>query len=206
MIKTKRNAFTLAEMLIVMGLLGTICAALMPTIQSIQPNQNKILLRKGYNVIERTVNLLINNDDLYPNDTAFADATYGGPLKFCQNFQDSLNMISFGNCPTTGGPVFIGTTPDGIEWYYTAGEFTQTASAFNNIVLFDVNGSSKPPNCSSFAAGFPSGYSTCEAGKSPDLFKVGIRWDGKVHMGGAMNETDAYAAEVLSSITNNLNN
>lgn len=205
MIRNYKFGFSLAEVLVTMGLLGVLTSMLIPVLHSVQPNQNKILLRKGYQVVERTVNLMINDDALYPDDDAFANSTYGGGQKFCQNFQDALNMVSYGTCPTSGGPAYIGSTPDGIDWYYTAGTFTQSGNAFNNIVAFDVNGSAKTPNCATTSMGLPSGYTQCGTGKKADLFKVGIRWDGKIHMGGASNDSDSYAQSILSSVSNNLN-
>lgn len=110
MIKRK-NAFTLAELLITLTVCGSLAALLLPSIAYIRPDKNKVLFKKAYYVAERMVYELVNDEDFYPSEgeavgftntirTSYLGYTYGGETeneaksKFCQLFGRKVNTTA----------------------------------------------------------------------------------------------------------------
>ncbi len=63
-----KKGFTLQELLITVGIVGIISAALVPAIVRMIPNHNKMMYLKAYNVLAKNVSEIINDDSLYYND------------------------------------------------------------------------------------------------------------------------------------------
>ncbi len=64
--KMYKNGFTLAEILIVIGLVGVISAIVMSTLVHNKPNENKAMFKKAYYIVERNVGAMIMDDDNFP--------------------------------------------------------------------------------------------------------------------------------------------
>ncbi len=62
----KNKAFTLAEMLVVLAVMGVVIMVTIPALLSARPNQNKLLFKKAYFDAERTISDLINDENFYP--------------------------------------------------------------------------------------------------------------------------------------------
>lgn len=62
----KRNGFTLAEMLITLGIVGIITALIIPAINNLKPDENKTLYLKAYDTLTDTVKNLAANSKIYP--------------------------------------------------------------------------------------------------------------------------------------------
>ncbi len=62
----KRNGFTLAELLITLGIVGIITALIIPAINHLLPDKNKTLYLKAYDTLSKTVKDLASNSKLYP--------------------------------------------------------------------------------------------------------------------------------------------
>ena len=62
----KKNGYTLAEVLVVMTLLGILAAILLPAVAKIRPDRDKMMFKKAYYVAERVIYEIANDDDMYP--------------------------------------------------------------------------------------------------------------------------------------------
>lgn len=82
-----KKGFTLAETLITLVVLGVIAAVLIPTIMNVAPDNNKVMFKKAYSTLERTVSELINDETKYPAGTSWSND--GGTTNY--------------NCADTGG-------------------------------------------------------------------------------------------------------
>ena len=61
-----KRAFTLAEVLITVGIVGVIAALVMPAISHLKPDKNKTAYLQAYDTITDTVKSLAGNSKLYP--------------------------------------------------------------------------------------------------------------------------------------------
>lgn len=137
-----RRAFTLAEIMVVLAVIGVIVAIITPTIVKLKPNKNKIMFKKAYYVTERVINELINDEGFYSDsdeslpgfvnegNATLYGVTISGNSKFCKLFASKLNTskltatddidctTSALSTPTPGGTGsgnFV--TNDGITWH-----------------------------------------------------------------------------------------
>ena len=161
----KRQGFTLAEVLVVLVVLGVLASILIPTLLAQRPNQEMVMLKKAYYLTSRTVNELINDDEFYPyenlgfedTDTAiYHNETYELGKKFCGLFASRLNLRdNTMDCKEDGSGHFI--TADGMDW-------TLTKDGSTNVRTFtiDVNGNNSGANCLE---------KDCK-GKNPDRFEI----------------------------------
>ncbi len=210
-IKIKKG-FTLAEVMIALGIMGVIAAVTIPAMVKLRPNTTAIMFRKTYYTLEKAVSDLITDDVLYPeldkgnvtiNGATVADQPLGFASDavnvFCGNLVGELKTVGSNSCSdTSSNAVKVFTTSDGVDWYYKANS-TFTANSLNyNYIGLDVNGT-KSPNCSqtnNIGTAFTTdaAKATCTA---PDRFEIGIRYDGKLTVVGAT------AQGYLTSITKN---
>lgn len=196
----KIKAYTLSEVLVTIGILGVLAAMIIPAVTKTKPDVNKVMFKKAYSSIEKTVADMIGDSIAYPSTdtTGFANADTSGITgfpastdKFCYLFSQRMNTVNTVNCPSTGGPGTF-TTTDGIVWTFTVpSTFTVGASNYYNIKI-DVNGT-KAPNCGDTANS--SGYTACTGNQTADKFYVGVRYDGKI------NVIDTNAIPILTNPT-----
>ena len=101
----KTKAFTLAEIMIVLTIIGVITAILLPIAISSAPDENIMKFKKAYSTIGTAIRELVNSDDYYLNgdlgtkkDGKLIDGTHDGDYTyFCQSLADILNTKSV-NC------------------------------------------------------------------------------------------------------------
>lgn len=62
----KKNGYTLAEVLITLGIIGVIAAVCAPLINKYKPDTTKIMYLKTYDMVVDTVQKLIANETIYP--------------------------------------------------------------------------------------------------------------------------------------------
>lgn len=126
--------FTLSEVLISLTILGVIGAVLIPSVTSMVPDKNKVILKKAYAVLEQDIYTLINDDVNYPYAQTYTmssvlyhrgfnyvDATTNGSTnKFCYLLSDNLNTVGAVTCPDNNTKPSLSntsfTTSDGILW------------------------------------------------------------------------------------------
>ena len=111
-----KRAFTLAEVLITVGIVGVIAALVMPAISHLKPDKNKTAYLQAYDTITDTVKSLAGNSKLYPVckdpedadnincsqyplfntnrplDNRFNNANYQGDRKLCSLMGWSLGV------------------------------------------------------------------------------------------------------------------
>ena len=187
--KRRNSAFTLAELLIMLGVMSILVLVALPVLNSKKTNAIAIELRKAYSTLEYIVQYLISESGYYSTESGFADVTpvssEGSSNKFCYWFSKSLNSRNDYGCPDkddNGSVKKIAQSTDNIIWYYNPAEFQVSASNYDNKIIVDVNGGKKPncmssSDCSTYK---PSGYS-CGC-SSPDTFIIGVRYDGKLNI------------------------
>lgn len=202
----RKKAFTMAEVMVVMAVLGILAAVMIPTIIKIRPNQNKIMFKKAYYVTERVVNELVNDDALYAdtdtlrpgflNEDAPTDfPTISSVTKFCKLFANKLNTMGTPDCSIgKSSPIAAGalnpnsgnfTTNDGITWHlptdaYGGGTTTTFKKDFTRIITVDVNGTSTYNAKTS-----PNCiYVSATVCPDPDQFQIKVQHDGKIFIDG----------------------
>ena len=167
----KRKGFTLAEVLVSLGIIGVVAAMVSPTMNKIIPNKEKVMVIKAYKALNETTKMILDEPGFYLNggtlglsDTEkpyipeFNDNIYKGDDKFCNLLMD--NMHTYSKTRSTNG-VGSWVTADFMSWNcsYTSG----TA-----VVKVDLD-EDNSKNCS-YA-------STC---KNPDTFEFNVAQDGTI--------------------------
>lgn len=114
--KITKKAFTMAEVLMVLAVLGIIAAILIPAIATLKPDQNRVMFKKAYYLTERLIAEIINDEELYTTGSSASNANNndvgfvndGAVLKSdgsgdCQQYADPKNPNSQTIC--AGGRV-----------------------------------------------------------------------------------------------------
>ena len=112
----KKKAFTLAEVMIVLTVIGILSAILLPVAINSTPDKNILKFKKGYNTLTSVIRELVSSDKYYLNgdlgvkhDGNLVDsATY-----FCETFADVISIQSK-NCSTS---VQAETNPHYNAWF-----------------------------------------------------------------------------------------
>lgn len=69
----KRRAFTLAETLITLAVIGVVAAIVVPTLMHAMPSNNRVMFKKAYATLEQVVSSLSNDTTNYPSTAACKD-------------------------------------------------------------------------------------------------------------------------------------
>lgn len=168
--KRFNKAFTLSELLIALGVIGILCAILLPVIFNLMPNQNTMMAKRAYYIVQSVVADTINDEACYPDKSSATTADkrlgfddgygysnctlWGGSentgtietegdasLKFATLFVDKLDKNS--SSIASGGGTF--STKDGMNWKLSDSGFNSKPPAMATLVV-DVNGTDAP-NC-----------------------------------------------------------
>lgn len=161
----KQKGFTLAEVVLSIVILGMLSAILIPVIRKALPDNNKVMFRKSYSVLEAAISDMINDDQAYPaTKNGFSNTDITGTVvpsgfdKFCYLLGEELNLQpvaaagaddSGAVCPLSGIGYF--RTSDGVDWFiYDSAKFlpisTTDDSAYSTRIVIDVNGKNTDPN------------------------------------------------------------
>lgn len=202
------KAFTLAEVMITMAILGVLASILLPAVSKMRPNENKTLFKKAYYVAERMVGELVNDDSLYPlgdGDSEgldnVAEAWYDGECygkpdaedppcangsngsdKFCKLFAAKVNTIDDDIHCVTGSQVPTGENDP--SFITTDGIYwflPYTDFDDEKSIYVDVNGERKP-NCRCTT-------DNCNGCINPDQFEIIVMPSGKMYVKG-IKETE----------------
>ena len=192
----KKRGFTLAELLIVLGIAGVVAAVILPAINGLMPDKTKINYLKVYDELGKNIKALTSDSSIFPvvlkegstdidvsryplvNNSQplkapFNDDTkYSGDNKLCNLLAHTFGADS---CSTTSYPDNSSfTTPNGMEWWIsqTKREIDTVSNkiAYQTDIYVDVDSSKKSSNCM-------YGEDGC---KQPDRFKFLLAADGRL--------------------------
>lgn len=187
-----KKGFTLAEMVVTLGIIGVLAVILMPMLRGVQPNEEMLKFKKAYYIAERVISELVNDEVLYPEPDAagarqflgntevvnYKGQPYQGITKFCGLFAAKLNRSSEVDCSlkqfvTGTAPSGNVTTSDSMVWILPRTSFLSANNPYT--IQVDVNGD-KGPNCF---------YSARRCAR-PDRFRIRVFQDGRVMVDGQM--------------------
>lgn len=174
-----RKAFTLSEALVTLAIIGVLAAILIPVIDNVRPDKDKITYKKALYSMQ---NALSNAMDSSIFATAANSAAYWkdpsiGPSAFCEEIANSLNTTGSINCtPATNSsysdPNFI--TTDGIRFWGFEGNFPDSS---DNRTIY-VDRGLGPRELATIGA---KRHNSLTTNVADDLgLKIRIGYDGKV--------------------------
>lgn len=219
--KRFNNAFTLTELLVALGVIGILCAILLPVIFNLLPNQNTIMAKRAYYTVQTVVADMLNDEACYPDKTSanvgdrrvgFDDGygyvncrLWGGSQntgtvategnansKFLTLFTDKIDLDGSTNGSGSGTVKF--STKDGMDWAMTSGGFgTKDSINAKALIVVDVNGTKGEPNCgqNSAADALGTGGDCRNRTSGWDRFTMEVYADGKT------NILDQWATEAV---------
>ena len=186
MIMNGKKAFTLAEVLITLGIIGVVAAMTMPTLMNAtQGAQYRTAYKKALSVLSQAVVLNIALDD-YDLSQATGSATDGTSNSLYNLFKNRMNVVSTNNGQgwSNGGAAFGTAASNNFTFYFNDGmAFTipQAAGNCEDITTgtgvpstncrgaIDINGAKNPNTVVSCSSG--SGNS-CEVKSPTDIYPV----------------------------------
>lgn len=178
-----KHGFTLAEVLVTLGIIGVVAAMTIPTlVNQTSDAEYKTGLKKAVSVLSQavTMNYALHGIDF--SEITGAITTADGDASLPAIFSNRLNVTN--SSATWTGTQTLGATyllNDGMLLHFTPAQSACTAAVADNattgcVVYVDVNGPKKPNRLSS-----KTGKSTGSAG---DIFKLKI-YNQKVEPGDA---------------------
>ncbi len=197
----KKNAFTLAEILITLVILGTLITLTSSRLLRQTPDIDKTRFKKAYAVTEQTVQKLVNNDVLYPGykilkNTEPVITTAGDQFgtqdenaKFREAFKYYLSIVKDNlECDIyqNGHSNKCFMTNDGVVYGIADTDFENIGVVEFNLPSSTVSGASTgalPVQSNIKEAYTPiTVYTSWQKQKdiSKDAFVIGVRYDGKI--------------------------
>ena len=106
----KKHAFTLAEILIVLVIIGVLTMILLPVAFQSSPDEKVMKFKKGYNTLNTVIRELVSSDRYYQNGDLGTrangntiDGEHDGDITyFCETFADTISTKSV-NCSLSKG-------------------------------------------------------------------------------------------------------
>ena len=158
------RGFTLAEVLVTLGIIGVIAAVLLPVSTALRPDKTKVQYLKVYNTLTDAIKDLANSSKAFPvcqedycfernslyNNTKGVGEKYPeGNGKICKILADKFNASEntcSDNYEQFDGEHFSFTAQDGTEFFVSTfrSEPNGTRASFQTDVWVDLNGSAEP--------------------------------------------------------------
>lgn len=195
---TKMRGFTIAELLIILGIIGVVGAVLLPIVNKFMPDKTKIAYLKVHDELKREIQEIAANSLLYPvcmeegeNSVSCQEnplintskplikkfENYSGDTKLCKllafsmDAKDTCKSGDYTYSDSSFAQSLSFTTKNGMQWKIVPRERTISTDSvsFQTDIYVDVDPSKKSKNCL-FSA-------TC---KAPDRFKFLVAANGTV--------------------------
>ena len=138
--KSKNPAFTLAEVMIVLTVIGVLSAILLPVAFHSTPDKNILRFKKTYNDFARVIRDLASSGEHYlPGDLGIKpdgtliDGTHAGDYYyFCETVADSL-AIKSADCETLYGDDSWGMADEDLQNLYYSTDYTYEPAWMDNL-------------------------------------------------------------------------
>ncbi len=176
-----KKAFTLSETLISLAIIGVLAAVLIPVINNVRPDKDRILYKKAMYTLQNALSTAIDdNSGESGNSASFWADDKVSSTRFCEDIAQSLNIVGNYQCGIPGSfdnPNFV--TVNGAKWWGLGNyKFNKAANATKDVYV-DVNGN-KGDNT--------DGY---------DQLKMRVRYDGRVTTDPTWTTENDYLSDAL---------
>lgn len=160
----KQKAFTLAEVLITLSIIGVVAALTVPTLMSNSSNEQHVVgLRKAYSTLSNAMRMLPARlgcgtdfqcalSALPPPNSSFGSYYYPDDVSLMYGIANQFRNAKFINYECTKNVCYNGyfETPDGMAfgWHSTSSWYDSSTGALASVGLIDIdtNGYEKGPN------------------------------------------------------------
>ena len=141
-----KKAFSLAEVMVVITIIGIISALVMTVVSTNNATNLKVLYKSAFNTVNSVVQDVSGNLTAFPTGVLTNNGTTS-PVTYalCQTFIADINTVSSNPCTTASSapntPNFV--TANGMRWYGFDNDF----NSYGNITVeIDVDGAGKGLN------------------------------------------------------------
>lgn len=194
-----KKGFTLAELLVVLGITGVVAAVLLPAVNNLMPDKTKIMYLKVHDELISNIQNLASNSSLYPVCIEDGENTiacqehpllntskplikkfedYQGDKKLCKllaftmGAEETCKDESYTYSDESFKSNLSFTTQNGMEWIVTpqARSIEEEKATYQSDIYVDIDPSKKSKNCM---------YDSVKC-KTPDRFKFMVAADGSV--------------------------
>ena len=205
----EKRGFTLAEMLIVIAIIGVIAAITLPGVLKNIPTKEEELAKKVNYLVEQVVEQIFDDDNLYPKKSEYGESgfqnlekvtamdrdrkqsrDYSGNTKFCELFAEKFIKTTPVNC-TANAKTF--TTTDGSEWYVPVTDF---ADGYAELRV-DVNGPNGV-NC-----GWQNNACSDADARKRDRFRYYVKANGKITLDNPVSTRNVTYRITVKNCTRN---
>lgn len=173
MVKNYKKAFNLAEVLLAMAILSIIIGLVIQSAKKQLPDMNKMRFKNAYIIIEKTIESMLDDENLYPNDTELADTSPVSDVFYAVNpLNATTNTGNTENSNTENTE--NNSNSENSENNNTSNKtFTYGGnSKFREIFIVKANAIKKDINCAYYTSNGSTGSNSSTSDEKGNCFKV----------------------------------